>query len=226
MIARLLIFDWDGTLMDSEFHIVTSLQAAIRDLGLPERSDNELRNIIGLGLIDAVKTLYPKEASESFAHKIAEIYRGYYFGEDAPQQMFPGSIEVINALKTQNYILAIATGKSRKGLDLALEETDLQDLFTISRCADETTSKPHPQMLNEIISALEVDKNETIMIGDTEYDMEMAYNANIKAIAVSYGVHETRRLLKYNPIGCIDDIADLRLPLIISKASCPMDMSF
>lgn len=209
MIAQLLIFDWDGTLMDSEFHIVTSMQAAIRDLDLPERSDNEIRNIIGLGLIEAVQTLYPQQASEAFAHKMAEAYRSYYFDEGAPQQLFPGAIEMINDLMAQNYILAIATGKSRKGLDLALDETGLKNVFTLSRCADETTSKPHPQMLNEIISALQVDKNETIMIGDTEYDMEMAYNAGTKAIAVSYGVHETERLLKYNPIGCIDDITDL-----------------
>lgn len=209
MIARLLIFDWDGTLMDSEFHIVTCMQAAIRELGLPDRSDHEIRNIIGLGLIEAVQTLYPKQASEAFAHKMAAAYRSYYFDEDAPQQLFPGAIEMIDDLMAQDYILAIATGKSRKGLDLALEETGLNNIFEISRCADETTSKPHPQMLNEIISALQVDKNKTIMIGDTEYDMEMAYNAGTRAIAVSYGVHETERLLKYNPIGCIDDISEL-----------------
>lgn len=209
MITRLLIFDWDGTLMDSEYHIVTCMQAAIRDLRLPERNDSEIRNIIGLGLIEAVQTLYPERASVAFAHEMAEAYRRYYFDENAPQQLFPGAVETLEHLLAQDYRLAIATGKSRKGLNLALEETGLSDLFQASRCADETSSKPHPQMLSELLAELGIHKDEAIMIGDTEYDMEMAYNADTKAIAVSYGVHETERLLKYNPIGCIDDITDL-----------------
>lgn len=209
MKAKLLIFDWDGTLMDSEFHIVTCMQAAIRDLGLPERNKNEISNIIGLGLIEAVQTLYPEQASESFANRMAEVYRHYYFDENAPQEMFPGAVETLEHLLGQGYQLAIATGKSRKGLDLVLEETGLKNLFQSSRCADETSSKPHPQMLGELLTELEISKDEAIMIGDTEYDMEMAYNAGTKAIAVSYGVHETERLLKYNPIDCIDNITDL-----------------
>jgi phosphoglycolate phosphatase len=209
MMVRLLVFDWDGTLMDSEFHIVTCMQEAIRDMELPERNGDEIRNIIGLGLIEAVQTLYPEQASEAFAYEIAQVYRDYYFAENAPQQLFPGTLELIEDLKGQDYMLAVATGKSRKGLDLVLQETGLNKAFEISRCADETTSKPHPQMLNEIMSELKIDRNETIMIGDTEYDMEMAYNAGTKAVAVTYGVHKTERLLKYNPLGCIDNITDL-----------------
>ncbi|MCK4951223.1 MAG: HAD-IA family hydrolase [Gammaproteobacteria bacterium] len=209
MNTRLLVFDWDGTLMDSEFHIVSCMKAAICELDLPDRKEDEIKNIIGLGLMKAVQTLYPEQASEAFAHKLADAYRSYYFSDDAPQQLFPGAVETLEHLIDRGFLLAIATGKSRKGLDLSLEHTGLVEMFQISRCADETTSKPHPRMLNEIMTELACGQEETIMIGDTEYDMEMAYNAGTKAIAVSYGVHETQRLLKYKPAGCIDKITDL-----------------
>ena len=195
--------------MNSEFHIVSCMKAAIQDLDLPDRHEDEIKNIIGLGLTEAVRTLYPKQANEDFANKLADAYRAYYFSEDAPQQLFPGAVETLENLMEKGFLMAIATGKSRKGLDLSLEDTGLAGMFQVSRCADETKSKPHPRMLNEIMTELECNSEETVMIGDTEYDMEMAYNAGTKAIAVSYGVHETQRLLKYNPAGCIDKITEL-----------------
>ena len=195
--------------MNSEFHIVSCMKAAIQDLDLPDRHDDEIKNIIGLGLTEAVRALYPQQANDAFAHKLADVYRAYYFSEDAPQQLFPGAVETLEHLQEKGFLMAIATGKSRKGLDLSLEDTGLAGMFQISRCADETKSKPHPRMLNEIMIELECNGEETVMIGDTEYDMEMAYNAGTKAIAVSYGVHETQRLLKYNPTGCIDKITEL-----------------
>lgn len=206
---KLLVFDWDGTLMDSESHIVASMQAAMGDLGLEQLPSGAIRNIIGLGMREAVNALYPEQRDEDFIQAFAEAYRGYYLVPHAAQSLFPGAREVLHNLLEQGYLLAVATGKSRRGLNQALEEYGMAQLFHGSRCADETQSKPHPQMLLEIIEELHISPGQTIMIGDTEYDMEMAQKAGSASIAATYGVHHRDRLLRYNPLYAIDEIKGL-----------------
>jgi len=206
---KLLVFDWDGTLMDSEARIVACLRAVIADLQLPEMEIRPLRNIIGLGLKEAVLALYP-DASEEFVKSFIERYR-YHFLSDNHQSavMFPGAREVLNRLYQFGYLLAIATGKGRAGLERSLDETGSKGFFHATRCADESLSKPHPQMLLDIMAILDVEPSQTLMIGDTEYDMQMAQQAGTGALAVTYGVHERERLLSYKPLACLNNIAEM-----------------
>lgn len=205
----LLVFDWDGTLMDSEARIVACLRAAIADLSLAQRDEEALKNIIGLGLREAVDTLYP-EADEALHHRLTERYRYHYLTADpTPSELFAGAQSTLERLAEAGYLMAVATGKGRVGLDKVLRETGLGPLFHATRCADETFSKPHPQMLQEIMDELGAAPEHTLMIGDTEYDMLMARNAGASALAVSYGVHAPERLLDCGPLGCIHDITEL-----------------
>lgn len=206
---NLLVFDWDGTLMDSEARIVACLRAAIEDLELEPRDDDSLKNIIGLGLAEAINTLYP--GSDSSLHKtMTDRYR-YHFLTANPtsSELFEGAEETLKGLAEAGFLLAVATGKGRQGLDKVLEETGLGGYFHATRCSDETFSKPHPLMLEQLMDELGTEPAETLMIGDTEYDMQMASNARTHALAVSYGVHEKERLLKHNPLHCIDAIQEL-----------------
>jgi len=206
---ELLVFDWDGTLMDSEARIVACLQGAIADLELPARDVAALRNIIGLGLAEAIETLFPGSDAAT-RQAVVERYRHHFLVADpTPSALFEGAAEVLHGLAAQGYLLAVATGKGRRGLDKVLAETGLGPLFHATRCADETFSKPHPQMLLELMEHLGADPQATLMIGDTEYDMEMARNARTHALAVSYGVHHPERLLRHQPLGCLDRIGDL-----------------
>ncbi|HEY9147970.1 MAG TPA: HAD-IA family hydrolase [Gammaproteobacteria bacterium] len=206
---NLLVFDWDGTLMDSEAHIVACLRAAIEDLSLEPRDEASLKNIIGLGLAEAINTLYP--GSDGSLHKaMTDRYR-YHFLTASPSasELFSGAEETVSALAEAGYLLAVATGKGRAGLDKVLEETGMGRYFHATRCSDETFSKPHPLMLEQLMDELGAEPAETLMIGDTEYDMQMAGNARTAALAVSYGVHEKGRLLQHNPLHCIDAIDEL-----------------
>jgi len=205
---ELIIFDWDGTLMDSAKHIVSCLKGAIKTMGLEDRHESELKNIIGLGMREALLALYPDEQSNEFSDKFSAAYREFYFVNEAPQVMFSGAHETLKALRP-HFRLAIATGKSRRGLDLVLKETGLNSFFHESRCSDETQSKPHPQMLEEILSSLRIDADKAIMIGDTEYDLEMANLAGVHPVGVTYGVHDVSRLNKHNPVHMLDKIEDL-----------------
>lgn len=206
---ELLVFDWDGTLMDSEARIVNCLQAAIKDMQAAPRSKEVLRNIIGLGLIEAIQTLYP-EADQAFVEAFAEAYRIHFLDIDqTPSALFEGARDVLKELKLQGYLMSVATGKARVGLERVFRSTGVQDLFHASRCADETSSKPNPMMLQEIVKDLGVSVDQTLMIGDTEYDMVMSQNAGTNALAVSYGVHNLSRLLQHCPLGHIDSIAEL-----------------
>lgn len=206
---NLLVFDWDGTLMDSEARIVACIEASVADLSLESRSKAEIRNIIGLGLREAIFTLYP-EGDENLLQQMVERYR-YHFLTANPtsSELFEGARETIEQLAEANYLLAVATGKGRQGLDKVLEETGLGPYFHATRCADETFSKPHPMMLEQIMDELGVEPGDTLMIGDTEYDMQMASNARAHALAVSYGVHEKERLLQHQPLDCLDAIHQL-----------------
>jgi len=205
----LLVFDWDGTLMDSQAQIVNCMQSAIGELALESRSDDQITNIIGLGLEEAIVQLYPM-IDMKLVTTTAQTYREYYLYKDkTPSPLFDGAKDVLTSLREAGYDLAIATGKSRRGLDKGLSETDLHDYFPITRCADETRSKPHPQMLEEILTDHNTQASKALMIGDSEYDLQLANNTKVDGLAVSYGVHGLMRLLKQDPVGFIDKIGQL-----------------
>ena len=205
---RLIVFDWDGTLMDSETQIVHSMFGAIRDMQLESRTADECRNIIGLGLKEAIDALYPGR-DELFNREFVDSYRHHWFSIANDSELFPGARETLQLLREAGFELAIATGKGRAGLEKALEHTQLESMFSVTRCADETRSKPHPQMLEEILQETATEAEHTLMVGDTEYDMNMAGQAGVHAVAVSYGVHERERLMLHKPLVCIDTISEL-----------------
>lgn len=212
---ELLIFDWDGTLMDSEARIVACVEAAVTDLGLASPGRDAIRNIIGLGLREAVHTLFP-DAGDHLHLDIAERYRAHFFSSnEAPSSLFDGAREVIEHLRDRDYLLAVATGKGRSGLDHALETTGLGEYFHVTRTADETFSKPHPEMLHQILDQFGLSPVQALMIGDTEYDLQMAANARMPSLGVDYGVHERERLLKHQPLACLGDIKEI--PIWLEK---------
>lgn len=216
---KLIVFDWDGTLMDSEARIVVCMQGAIADLGMPVRSVDEIRNIIGLGLRESVATLF-HDLSETDYQALVDRYRYHFLiGDKTPSPLFEGVVQLLTTLLDKGHFLAVATGKGRQGLDKVLDETDLKSVFHATRCADETFSKPHPQMLLDIVDELGVDVKETLMIGDTEYDLQMANNAGTASLAVSYGVHSKQRLLDCRPLSCVDTVNELSEWLLNDKSS-------
>lgn len=205
----LIVFDWDGTLMDSEARIVACVRAAALDQALAVPSDAAIRNIIGLGLAEAIETLYPGRGA-AFRAAFTDRYRHHFLTADpTPSALFPGAAQTVRRLGEHGYLLAVATGKGRRGLDQVLVETGLGEWFHATRCADETCSKPHPQMLLELMDELDVAAERTLMVGDTVYDLQMAQNAGVTGLAVSYGVHDTGRLLACGPAGCIHAIDEL-----------------
>ncbi|MEZ5672487.1 MAG: HAD-IA family hydrolase [Thiotrichaceae bacterium] len=208
---KLLVFDWDGTVMDSVARIVSSFQSAISDLDLPPRTDQEIRIIIGLGLEQAIQRLYP-EINNSQMLLLIQHYREHFFSPTAlATPLFPDADTVLRDLVDAGYQLAVATGKSRHGLNEALQQTGLKDLFMATRCAEETFSKPHPLMLQEILDELAIPASQALMIGDTDFDLQMATNAGVASVAVSYGVHEKSQLLACNPLTCLDSLQELPL---------------
>ncbi len=205
----LIVFDWDGTLMDSALHIVTSMQHAIRGLSLPARTDEQLRELIGLGLNDAFARLYPELNTAATLQLLSE-YRQHFLNPPVPEaRLFSGVQDTLSELMAQGYQLAVATGKSRRGLDRALSETGLGPLFVTSRCADECKSKPDPQMLEEILWECEVDPVRALMVGDTEYDVAMARSAGVRAVGVACGVHAPERLTTAGAHGVLPNVATL-----------------
>lgn len=192
--------------MDSEARIVACMQAAANDLNFQIPDVQRTRNIIGLGLREAVLQLFPW-IDEALTAQMTLRYRHHFLNENTtPSRLFPGAAEAVRELADRGYLLAVATGKGRRGLDLVLESTGLADCFHATRCADETFSKPHPEMLQQIMDQLGVAPEKALMIGDTEYDLQMAKNAGVKSIAVSYGVHTVEKLLVHEPLFCLDDI--------------------
>jgi len=204
---KLIVFDWDGTLMDSEAQIVACLHAAIADLDLEPMDDDTVKNVIGLGLREAVDTLVPGR-DDRFHQSFVDAYRTHWFQSES-SVLFAGAREVLDIIRQNEFLLGVATGKARRGLDRVLNDTGLTSCFHATRCADEAPSKPHPQMLLDLMEALEVLPEETIMVGDTEYDMEMATNAGVAKIAVRSGVHSGERLNRHAPLVCLDRIADM-----------------
>ena len=205
---ELLVFDWDGTLMDSAAAIIASIQLSCRDLGLPVPERERAAHVIGLGLKDALTYVAPQLPSSEYG-KLAERYRHHYLARDADIELFPGVREMLAALKEKGHVLAVATGKSRAGLERVFEATQLKQYFDSSRCADETHSKPHPAMLQELMQELLVAPEATLMIGDTGHDLQMAVSAGVAALAVSYGAHTKDSLTAFNPLACIDAPQDL-----------------
>ncbi len=209
MTYDLLVFDWDGTLMDSEARIVTCLQAAAADAGQPVPDRKTAKEVIGLGLPEAMQHLFPRAPAGAHQTLIA-AYRRHFLGNGhVPSVLFKSTRVVLQHLAGTDRLLAVATGKSRHGLDKVLAETGLGEYFQATRCADESFSKPHPQMLHEIMLQLGVDAARTLMIGDTEFDMQMAANASVDALGVSYGVHDCARLAATGALHCLADIAEL-----------------
>ncbi len=205
---QLLIFDWDGTLMDSMYRITQSIQAAAEDTGFPIPAASQIRSGIGLGPMESLQHIFPKLTLNDL-QLIYEAYKKHYFGsQDETVTLYPGTLATLQQLRT-DYQFAVATGKSRAGLDLALQAHNLQDLFLTTRTADETSSKPNPQMIEEILTELGVEPVQALMIGDTEYDIQLAENAGIDALVVSYGAASRDRLQQFNPLDIIDDITEL-----------------
>lgn len=208
---KLVIFDWDGTLFDSAGQIVDSLQFAAQQ-HQQSLTAEDAAHIIGLGLPEVMQTLFPRVPELHDA--ILESYATHYVAHSSHDQWFVGVHEMLHDLKQQGIILAVATGKSRRGLDRVLTTTASHDLFTVTRAASETKSKPHPLMLEEILQHTGIDVNHAVMVGDTTYDLEMAQRIGMKRIGVSYGVHAVEELMSYEPIYIAQSLIDLHDYLI------------
>jgi phosphoglycolate phosphatase len=205
----IIIFDWDGTLCDSVEQIVAAMQAAASELGLDAPEPQAVRNIVGLGLPQAILVLFPR-LDEPARTTIAEAYSRHYVNADqGPAALFSGALETLHALRNRGFELAVATGKSRRGLNRVLAGLGLGDFFEATRCADETRSKPHPLMLEEIMRERGKAATEVVVVGDTEYDLEMARNAGAASIGVSFGVHDSERLNRHQPLAIVDELPHL-----------------
>ena len=206
---RLLVFDWDGTLADSTSIIATALQAACRDVGEPVPDDVSARFVIGLGLADALAHVAPALPVERHP-ELSARYRHHYLARDAQIPLFEGAAELLAHLHSEGFMLAVATGKTRVGLDRALAGCALGERFHATRCADEGRPKPHPDMLLHLMERLGVAPGETLMIGDTTHDLELARAAGVDAVAVAYGAHESLGLAAARPLATVHSIAELR----------------
>lgn len=207
MSYRLVVFDWDGTLMDSADRIVRCFRGAAEDLGVPVPDPDRTRRLIGLGLREAFAGLFP-DANDSALDQLCEAYRDQFlYTDDTVSMLFPGVPEGLERLKSESFMLSIATGKSRRGLERALRETGLSGLFSATRCVDEALSKPHPRMLLDLLSATRTDAGEALMVGDTTFDMAMAAAAGMDGLAVGYGAHPAADLLAENPRDLVEDFA-------------------
>lgn len=205
---ELVVFDWDGTLLDSAGAIVKAIQAACRDLDLPVPDNARASHVIGLGLADAMRHAVPDLAPENY-QAMVDRYRYHYLSCDHALTLFDGVPAMLARLHAAGHILAVATGKSRLGLERALDHSGLRPFFSASRCADECHSKPHPQMLEELMAEFGVTSSATVMIGDTSHDLLMASNAGVDALAVTYGAHPHDHLLEHAPLACLHDVAEL-----------------
>lgn len=205
---ELIAFDWDGTLFDSTACIVKSMQAAAREMGLTEPTQQQARHVIGLGLEQALQIAVPELPRERY-RDLANVYRRHYFATVHEVTLFDGVPELLHKLKARGHRLAVATGKSRRGLDEALAQVGLQQLFEATRTAEETAGKPHPQMLHELMDELGVPAHSSLMVGDTSHDLQLAANAGTAALAVSFGAHAGEELRALQPLAVLDDVPAL-----------------
>ena len=209
----LVIFDWDGTVMDSTERIVECMQAAAQDCALPVLSVAQTQSIIGLGLPQAIATLYPQLAASDI-DTMRERYAAHFIAaESEPSPLFPGAESVLQGLREAGAKLAVATGKSRKGLNRVWGNTGYGRYFDASRCADESESKPHPAMVLSLLAEFGVPAERALVVGDTTFDLEMARNADVARVAVSYGAHPVEQLEPCLPLAVIDRLSDL-MPLV------------
>ena len=204
---RLVVFDWDGTVIDSPAAIVECMQEASRELGLPVPEAERASHVIGLGLHDAMRIVAPGLSGERYPEFIAS-YRRHFLAREDTMRPFPGMPQLLEHL-SQSRVLAIATGKSRRGLERSLDATGVRRYFSASRCADETTPKPHPAMLLELMDELGVEPGAVLMIGDTSHDMDMARAARVDGVAVTYGAHDEAGLRACAPRGCVGTVEAL-----------------
>jgi phosphoglycolate phosphatase len=206
---QLVVFDWDGTLMDSTAGIAESIRNAARDLGVPVPAREVASHVIGLGLRDSLRGAVPALPEHRYA-EFVDAYRRHFAQEQERMELFPGVRQLLEELRASGRLLAVATGKSRRGLDQALAATGLARYFAASRCADETTPKPDPAMLLELLEELDAAPRGALMVGDTSHDLEMARGAGVDAVAVSYGAHAGDALRAFTPRACVASIAELR----------------
>jgi phosphoglycolate phosphatase len=203
------VFDWDGTLLDSAAGIVESIQEAARDLQLPVPARETASHVIGLGLQDSLRTAVPT-LPESRYREFADAYRRHFRARQDAMALFPGARELLHDLRAAGHRLAVATGKSRRGLEHALESSALRPYFGATRCADETQPKPHPAMLLELMAQLAAPPAQSLMIGDTSHDLAMARSAGVDAVAVTYGAHPGAALRALAPRACVTSVEELR----------------
>ena len=194
----LIVFDWDGTLFDSTALIARCIQAACADVSTTVPSDRDASFVIGMGLAEALRHAAPELPAERYG-ELADRYRHHYFARQHEVLLFDGTLAMLQALKARQHWLGVATGKSRRGLDEALNSLQLKGLFDATRTADETTSKPHPQMLLELMSEFDVAPERTLMIGDTTHDLQLAATAGAASIGVSYGAHDGAEFAGFAP---------------------------
>jgi phosphoglycolate phosphatase len=209
----LIVFDWDGTLMDSTGSIVAAIQGAARDLGLPVPTASQASWVIGLSLESALYHVVPGLTEDNVPRFLAR-YHAHYSQHHSALRLFEGVHELLNALTLHHAKLAVATAKSRAGLDRVLAATGLGALFNATRCAEESCSKPHPPMLIELMQGLEIEPNNVLMVGDTTHDMQMAANAGVAALGVSYGAHSLQDLQACNPQAVVESVSAMHAWLL------------
>ncbi len=215
----IVIFDWDGTLCDSVEQIVTAMQMAADECGLPVPAAASVRHIIGLSLPGAMPILFPGE-SPAACERMREAYsRCYVALDEGPARLHNGALATLESLRACGFELAVATGKSRRGLDRVLRGLGMEHYFDSTRCADETRSKPDPLMLRQILAERGKTPERALMVGDSEYDLDMAQQINMPSVGVSFGVHSPEQLARYQPRAVIDSLAALcDLPELIAQA--------
>ncbi|MBA1229090.1 HAD-IA family hydrolase [Pseudomonas viridiflava] len=206
----LLIFDWDGTLADSIGRIIESMRTAAIGGGMEARDDDSIKGIIGLGLPEAIRTLYPSITANELIDFRQRYADRYIAMDNVPSPLFEGVRESIEAFREEGYRLAVATGKARRGLDRVLKSNGWTDYFDITRAADETASKPDPLMLHEIMAHCDVAPERSLMIGDSSFDLQMARNAGMDSVAVGYGAQSLDALREHEPRLAIEHFSELR----------------
>ena len=204
---RLIVFDWDGTIIDSAATIVDCIRESAREMGLPVPDAQRASHVIGLGLHDSLRLAVPELQAHQYPQFVRH-YRRHFLAREDSMRLFAGIEDLLVELKNHR-LLAIATGKSRRGLERALAATGVAPCFAASRCADETNPKPHPAMLLELMDELAVDRQKVLMIGDTSHDLEMANAAEVDAVAVTYGAHPETGLRACRPLHCCSDVPSL-----------------
>jgi len=204
----LIVFDWDGTLFDSTALIARCIQAACADLGVAVPSDEAASYVIGMGLTEALQHAVPGLPVSRYP-ELGQRYRHHYLDSQHALVLFPGTLEMLHALKVRNHWLAVATGKSRRGLDDALQTVQLHGLFDATRTADETAGKPHPRMLLELMAEIGASPQRTLMIGDTTHDLQLARNAGTASVAVGFGAHPPEAFADLGPLHVAHSTAEL-----------------